>query len=208
MGNAFEYDEIAEDVFGPIFGIIADDIISTTGIDKGSLLDIGCGGGHMGYAVMDRGTFHPVCLLDKNDEAISKAEQRGKELGKSDEVDYVIGNVECMPIQDDSFDLVVSRGSMPFWDDQRKAFSEIHRVLKPNGCAYVGGGLGNKEQKERIFKIFANNDRGFKPFDRKKSKTLPDAEYEKLFGELKCEYRIINDPDKGHWFIIRKAQND
>jgi hypothetical protein len=38
--------------------------------------------------------------------------------------------------------LVVSRGSLWFWDDQVKGPQEIYRVLKPGGVAFVGGGLG------------------------------------------------------------------
>ena len=208
MKNDFEYDEIAEEIFGPIFGIIAKDIIDTTGKTSGELLDIGCGGGHMGYAVMNEGCYSHAYFMDIKPEALSAAESRGKALGLTEKIDYVLGNVESMPFDDSMFDLVISRGSMPFWDDQVSAFSEIFRVLKPNGYAYVGGGFGNKEQRDRINKAFANNDRGFRPFDRSKSKALPDKEYQNLFSTWNCESEIISDPDRGHWFVIKKVAND
>ena len=208
MGKRFEYDEIAEDVFGPIFDIIADDIIGKTRITTGTLLDIGCGGGHMSYALIRKGNYAHIHLLDINQYALDAARERAIALGYSSKISFTLGNVEDIPFKDNLFDLVISRGSMPFWDNQIRAFSEIYRVLRPEGQAYIGGGFGNREQRDRINRIFANNDRGFKPFDKKRSKTLPDEDYEELFKKWDCEHEIINDTDKGHWFVFKKAQND
>jgi ubiquinone/menaquinone biosynthesis C-methylase UbiE len=38
-----------------------------------------------------------------------------------------------MPFEDDSFDFVVSSGSLHHWEQPAQIFKEIHRVLKP-GC--------------------------------------------------------------------------
>ena len=46
--------------------------------------------------------------------------------------------VEIMKdIDDNSIDLVVSHGSIHHWRDVQAAFSEIYRVLKPGGLAYL-----------------------------------------------------------------------
>jgi SAM-dependent methyltransferase len=46
-------------------------------------------------------------------------------------------------MRDASVDLVVSRGSVFFWDDPAQGIREAHRVLRPGGWAMIGGGLGS-----------------------------------------------------------------
>jgi SAM-dependent methyltransferase len=48
-----------------------------------------------------------------------------------------------MPLPDNSADLVVSRGSIFFWDSPAKGLQEVYRVLRPGGHAYIGGGAGS-----------------------------------------------------------------
>jgi len=40
---------------------------------------------------------------------------------------------------------------MFFWEDLAQAYKKIHRVLIPRGMAYIGGGFGSKELKEKIW---------------------------------------------------------
>ena len=46
---------------------------------------------------------------------------------------YVVGDIEALPLPDSSVDVVISNGAFCLAPDKRKAFSEIHRVLKPGG---------------------------------------------------------------------------
>jgi ubiquinone/menaquinone biosynthesis C-methylase UbiE len=80
------------------------------------------------------------------------------EAGLSSRVRAVTADVCKMPFDDDSVDLVVSRGSLPFWEDRSAAFREIYRVLKPGGSAYVGGGFGSTRIKSRVMKAFSTNE--------------------------------------------------
>ena len=49
------------------------------------------------------------------------------------------GDVHALPFAESTFDVVVSVGGVPFWQDREKAFREIHRVLRPGGVALAGG---------------------------------------------------------------------
>ena len=62
-------------------------------------------------------------------------------------------DVHALPFRDNSFDLVISRGSIFFWRDQSTALREIVRVLKPGGYAFIGGGYGRLLPKEEWEKI-------------------------------------------------------
>ena len=50
----YDYDEIADNIFFPIYDRIAEQIIDATDVRNGKMLDIGCGGGHLGFAVMEK----------------------------------------------------------------------------------------------------------------------------------------------------------
>jgi ubiquinone/menaquinone biosynthesis C-methylase UbiE len=65
-------------------------------------------------------------------------------------VAFISGDVAALPVEDASQDLVISRDSVFFWEDLPLAFTEILRVLRPGGHAYVGGGFGSAELAERI----------------------------------------------------------
>lgn len=55
---------------------------------------------------------------------------------------HLAAEEEFLPFQDHSFDLVLSSMSLHWVNDLSMAFSEIHRVLKPDGaflCSMLGG---------------------------------------------------------------------
>ena len=55
----------------------------------------------------------------------------------------IVGVAEAIPFPDNSVDLVVSRGSIFFWDDPAKGLKEVYRVLRPGCKAMIGGGAGS-----------------------------------------------------------------
>jgi SAM-dependent methyltransferase len=49
----------------------------------------------------------------------------------------LVGDAECLPFADSSFDLVYSWGVIHHSPDTAAAAAEIHRVLRPGGCAKI-----------------------------------------------------------------------
>jgi len=49
------------------------------------------------------------------------------------------GVTEPLSFPDQSFDLVISVGELPFWRDKAEVFREVHRVLRPGGHALLRG---------------------------------------------------------------------
>lgn len=204
--QAYDYDIIADNIFAPIYPDIAKAIVERTGIRSGRLLDVGCGPGHMGFAVMDLGNF-TADFCDINPQAVEIARRRVTERRYEGKVTVHTADVHTLPFPDKSFDLIVSRGSMPFWDNQRKAFTELYRVLKPDGLAYIGGGLGGRAHIERIAKLAKENACGFRARSGSNSKSLSDEEYIALFDQLGCSYQIIQNPDEGRWLMFGKRKH-
>ena len=62
----------------------------------------------------------------------------------------IVADVHKIPLPDGSINLVISRGSIPFWKDPAVALKEIYRVLAPGGRVYVGGGRGTPEMQARM----------------------------------------------------------
>jgi ubiquinone/menaquinone biosynthesis C-methylase UbiE len=99
-----------------------------------------------------------------------------REKGIEDRLVAVVGVAEAMPFPDNTADLVVSRGSIFFWDDPVKGLQEVYRVLRPGAKAYVGGGAGSGYPKWAAEKLIQ---------DRKKKMQGDEAEKWKRFVELR-----------------------
>ena len=50
---------------------------------------------------------------------------------------YIVGRVEDLPLADESMDLVWCRDVLMLVEDLPRAFSEMHRVLRPGGRALI-----------------------------------------------------------------------
>lgn len=99
------------------------------------VLDAGCGAGHAGVA------FAPyvseVVSFDLTAEMLEQVTILAKERQITNIVTQA-GDVESLPFDDSSFDLVISRYSAHHWLHPQAALREFHRVLKPNGHFILG----------------------------------------------------------------------
>ena len=206
MSSAYEFDYVAQEILFPIYSVIADDMLSYTGVREGRMLDVGCGGGHMGLSVLKAAPGLRGILLDKNPEAVSIAERRAAEWGLRDRTVAVVGAVQQIPLADASIDLAVSRGSLPFWTNLEKAFSEILRVLAPGGMAYLGGGMGNEELARTVERKMREFNPDWPGCIHRKSNGLTADDYRLILEKLGAKFEILESDSKGKWTIICKRQ--
>ena len=150
MSNYKDFDEIVRNVFAPIYPVIAKQIVERTNIKEGICIDLGTGTGALARAIA-KITNLKVYALDISKDMLKLTEKYIKEEGLEGKIIPILGDVHNMPFEDNFADLIISRGSMFFWNDKIKAFKEIYRVLKLDGMAYIGGGFGNRELREKIF---------------------------------------------------------
>jgi len=73
-----------------------------------------------------------VVGIDFTDAMLEKARKNKAKLGFQN-VEFVKGDIEDMPLEDNQFDVVISNCVLNLVPDKRKAFAEIKRVLKPGG---------------------------------------------------------------------------
>lgn len=108
----------------------------------GFWVDLGAGKGQIAIPLIQE-TGNSVVMVDPDAEAMVDGLQRARELGLEKRLAAVVGVAESMPFPDQSVDLVVSRGSIFFWEDPAEGLREVWRVLRPGGRAYIGGGAGS-----------------------------------------------------------------
>ena len=142
--NVSQYDEIARGVNAPMYDYYAQKIKEKTGITKGICLDAGSNGGYLGLSLA-RITDLDFIFLDVSKEGLDRAKAHIAGNGLQRRAHTLRADVHRIPLADESVNLVISRGSIPFWEDPARALKEIYRVIVKSGMAYVGGGKGTPE---------------------------------------------------------------
>jgi SAM-dependent methyltransferase len=106
---------------------LAAEVASTPGA---TVLDLGCGAGHVSFAVAPHA--RAVTAYDLSPEMLSIVADAARERGLGN-IATQQGAVEALPFGDAAFDWVVSRFSAHHWHDLPRALVEVRRVLKPGG---------------------------------------------------------------------------
>jgi SAM-dependent methyltransferase len=98
-----------------------------------NVLDLGCGAGFDALLAAHRvGPNGQVIGADMTPQMIAKARNNAENLGLMS-VEFILGEIEDLPLPNASFDLVISNGVFNLCPDQPRVLSEVFRVLKPGG---------------------------------------------------------------------------
>jgi ubiquinone/menaquinone biosynthesis C-methylase UbiE len=204
QSDAAEFDAIAEDIFAPIYPVIARRMAELTGINSGLCVDAGAGGGHLGLAMAEFFDGE-VVLLDNDDVAVAIAAKRVSERNAK-RVTALLGDMQSMPLTDNSVDLLISRGALWFLEPER-AMREIWRVLAPGGAACVGSGYGSAELKAEIYAKMSERtgtDYGARQSNRRSP--VPIQDYADVLINLGVETcRVVSD-ESGDWIVAHKPR--
>ncbi len=170
--------------------------VAFAGIEKGhTVLDLGSGAGNDVFVARSLvGEQGKVIGIDMTPAMIDKANENKKKLGYTN-VEFILGEIEDMPIPENSIDVVISNCVLNLVSDKLVAYKEIHKVLKPKGHFSISdvvatGKLTSK--MEGIAELYAGciagameksaymdtiRKAGFKNVEVKKEKTvyLPDS---------------------------------
>ncbi|MGV8111021.1 class I SAM-dependent methyltransferase [Methanospirillum sp.] len=192
---------IADTIFSPIYPVLAEQIVTNTGIHSGTALDVGSGPGHLAtaLALASECTVH---ALDCSPDMIEICQNRVSEKGLNKRVIPALGDVSEIPYGDNTFDLIISRGSWFFWEDLSKSLSEIYRVLRPGGKTYIGGGFGTTALKEQIVAAMKERESDFEAgMKERMTSRSPDIIKSTLENIGVHNYSLIND-DSGIWLMM------
>jgi arsenite methyltransferase len=102
------------------------------------VLDIGSGAGMDVVLAAHRvGEKGKVIGLDMTPEMVERATKNAERAGVENIVEFRLGEMEDMPIDDDSVDLIISNCVINLSPDKERTFQEAYRVLKPGGRMLV-----------------------------------------------------------------------
>ncbi|MBU0492858.1 MAG: methyltransferase domain-containing protein [Chloroflexi bacterium] len=97
------------------------------------VLDVGCGAGHTACLIAEQYGAH-VQGIDLSEVMVAQANERARQQGVTDRVEFRVADVCQMPFGAESFDVVVFESVLtPLPGDKHQALSEMVRVLRPGG---------------------------------------------------------------------------
>jgi arsenite methyltransferase len=101
------------------------------------VLDLGSGAGFDAFLALKKvGDSGKVIGIDMTKDMVEKAKKLAKKYGYKN-VEFKLGDIENLPIDNESIDVVISNCVINLAPDKLKVFKEAFRVLKKTGRMYV-----------------------------------------------------------------------
>lgn len=115
-----------------------------------TVLDLGSGSGlDVFVAARHVGEAGHVIGIDMTEAQLEKAERLRRARGVEN-VSFRRGELEELPVESESVDLVISNGVINLCPDKPRVFAEIFRVLRPGGRAAVADIVTDRQLPENV----------------------------------------------------------
>ncbi|MDP2921002.1 MAG: arsenite methyltransferase [Candidatus Omnitrophota bacterium] len=123
---------------GSNLGLGCGNPVAIASLKKGeTVLDLGSGAGFDAFLAAQRvGKSGRVIGVDMTPEMIKKARANAQK-GKYANVEFRLGDIEKLPVENDSIDVVISNCVINLSPDKEKVFKEAFRVLRPGARLMV-----------------------------------------------------------------------
>ncbi|MFZ0640802.1 MAG: methyltransferase domain-containing protein [Candidatus Acidiferrales bacterium] len=99
-----------------------------------TILDVGCGGGWLVRELAPRVPQGRAIGMDLSDEMVERARRASSNVRNAE---FIVGSVDTIPREPNSFDKVISVESSYYWPDPAAGIRDIFRVLRPGGLAWI-----------------------------------------------------------------------
>jgi ubiquinone/menaquinone biosynthesis C-methylase UbiE len=149
-------------VLAPVYAPLAEQMVSEFQLAEveGIGIDLGSGPGNLIIELCRRTQRMHWVNADINPHFFPIFLKAAEAAGVGDRVSAIFADAQALPFRDNYADVVVSRGSFHFWEDKKKSFSEIYRVLKSDGIAFIGRGFSQNLPLEVARKVREGQQKG------------------------------------------------
>ena len=146
---AEKYDKFAKTILIDLYKEITGLVIKH--LKSGKILEIGPGPGYLSIEIAKLGDFQ-ITGLDISETMVEIARRNAQEAGA--DVVFKLGDASNVPFRDNTFDFIISSGSLHHWKEPVKVINEVYRVLKTDGEALIDDVRKNasKEEMDKIAK--------------------------------------------------------
>lgn len=136
---------------GANLGLGCGNPIAAASIKEGeTIIDLGSGAGFDSFlAANATGKKGKVIGIDMTPDMIKKARQNAEKDGY-DNVEFILAEIEGIPLPDETADLIISNCVINLSPDKDKVFSEAYRLLKPGGRIMVSDIVLQKDLPKSI----------------------------------------------------------
>ena len=151
----YSEDEIKSIPADAIFGLGCGNPTALAEIKKGeTVLDLGSGGGIDVFLAANKvGDQGKVIGVDMTEAMVETATENAK-AGGYQNVEFKLGEIENLPIEDGSIDVIISNCVINLTPNKSVAFNEVFRVLKDGGRILISDIVTEGELPEEIRKSF------------------------------------------------------
>lgn len=146
-----EYICLNQDFMSATYPLLADEVIARLNLRQGFILDLGTGLGSLAREFAKRLAKAKVFGIDISEEMLTKAKEFAKNENLAN-IEFILQDAGKLNFPENYFDLVVSYGVLHHLKDLKGMFSQLKRVLKKEGYAFLYD-LRPDSPKEVIFEI-------------------------------------------------------
>ena len=168
---------------------------------SGKVLELGP---FAGSIAMELARLYPeleITIADESSEVIDYIEKRLSAADFARDITVKKSDFNNFAFSDCQFDLVIFRGAFFFLRDKEKLLTEIWRVLKKGGFAFVGGGHGKGVPQEIINRIAGE----LRQLHRKLGgRWLSISELQEIVNQSQLADNCNITEEGGAWLNIRK----
>ena len=102
-----------------------------------TILDLATGTADLAIALAKHNPQAHIVGMDISEKMLVIGKEKVKQRGLESQIELQLGDAASLPFGDNSFDAVTVAFGVRNFEDRGRGLAEIHRVLKPNGSAFI-----------------------------------------------------------------------